>query len=228
MGVRCFGPHIAVRCWPPTWAAVHAFARQCVCDNVRMSVATVGPDVTPELGQIKQELLDARERARRLSEGLSDTLWGTAPAPGKWSIAECVTHLNITSERYVPIIDDAIREGREIGAKAARPPRRDFMGWLLARMLEPPYRMRMKTTAPFVPARIEPMTDVLERFDYLQGELLVRIDRAQGLPLERLHVVSPFNARVKYNLYSALKLIPVHQRRHLWQAEQVRAALQNA
>jgi hypothetical protein len=228
MGVRCFGPHIAVRCWPPTWAAVHAFARQCVCDNVRMNVATVGPDVAPELGQIKQELLDARERARRLSEGLSDTLWGTAPAPGKWSIAECVTHLNITSERYVPIIDDAIREGREIGAKAARPPRRDFMGWLLARMLEPPYRMRMKTTAPFVPARIEPMTDVLERFDYLQGELLVRIDRAQGLPLERLHVVSPFNARVKYNLYSALKLIPVHQRRHLWQAEQVRAALQNA
>jgi len=72
------------------------------------------------------------------------------------------------------------------------------------------------------------MADVLERFDYLQGELLVRIDRAQGLPLERLRVVSPFNARVKYNLYSALKLIPVHQRRHLWQAEQVRAALQNA
>jgi len=47
-----------------------------------MSVATVGPDVTPELGQIKQELLDARERARRLSEGLSDIVWGTAPAPG--------------------------------------------------------------------------------------------------------------------------------------------------
>ncbi len=193
-----------------------------------MSVATVGSDVAPELGQIKQELLDARERARRLSEGLSDTLWATAPAPGKWSIAECVTHLNITSERYVPIIDDAIREGREMGTKAAPPLRRDFMGWLLARMLEPPYRMRMRTTAPFVPTRIEPMADVLERFDYLQGELLVRIDRAQGLPLERLQVVSPFNARVKYNLYSALKLIPVHQRRHLWQAEQVRAALQNA
>jgi DinB superfamily len=190
-----------------------------------MSVATVGTEVSPELGQVKQELLDARERARHLSEGLSDTLWATSPGPAQWSIAECVTHLNITSERYIPIIDDAIREGRQSGVKQTSPPRRDFMGWLLARMLEPPYRLRMKTTAPFVPARIENMGDVLERFDYLQGELLVRIDRAQGLALERLRVVSPFNAKVKYNLYSALKLIPVHQRRHLWQAERTRSAL---
>ena len=190
-----------------------------------MSVATVGPEVSPELAHVKQELLDARERARRLSEGLSETLWGTTPGPGRWSIAECVIHLNITSERFIPIVDDAIRDGRERGVWANASPRRDFMGWLLAKTLEPPYRLRLRTTAPFVPARIEPMSDVLERFDYLQGELLVRIDRAQGLSLERLRVVSPFNAKVKYNLYSALRLIPVHQRRHLWQAERVRAQL---
>ena len=33
-----------------------------------MSVATIGLDVSPELGQVKQELLDARERARRRIE----------------------------------------------------------------------------------------------------------------------------------------------------------------
>jgi DinB superfamily len=192
-----------------------------------MSVATVGPEVSAELGQVKQELLDARERARRLSEGLTETLWSISPGPGRWSIAECAIHLNITSERFIPIIDDAIREGREMGIRLTTPPRRDLIGWLLAKWLEPPYRLRSKTTAPFVPARIEPMTDVLERFDYLQGELLVRIDRAQGLPLERLRVVSPFNGKVKYNLYSAFRLIPVHQRRHLWQAEQIRASLPN-
>jgi DinB superfamily len=190
-----------------------------------MSVATIGPEISAELGQVKQELLDARERARRLSEGLSETLWSAAPGPGRWSIAECVIHLNITSERFIPIIDDAIREGREMGVRSTTPPRRDLLGWLLAKWLEPPYRLGSKTTAPFVPARIEPMADVLERFDYLQGELLVRIDRAQGLPLERLRVVSPFNGKVKYNLYSAFRLMPVHQRRHLWQAEQVRASV---
>lgn len=190
-----------------------------------MSVATVGPELSAELGHVKQELLDARERARRLSEGLAEAAWATSPGPGRWSIAECLTHLNITSERFIPIIDDAIREGREMSVRSTAPPRRDLLGWLLAKWLEPPYRIRSKTTAPFVPARIEPMADVLERFDYLQGELLVRIDRAQGLPLERLRVASPFNSKVKYNLYSALRLLPVHQRRHLWQAEQIRASL---
>ena len=66
---------------------------------------------------------------------------------------------------------------------------------------------------------------MLERFDYLQGELLVRLDRANGLALDRLFVISPFNARFNYNLYSAFRLLPVHQRRHLWQAERVRATL---
>ena len=84
-----------------------------------MTVATT--DVSSELGQIKQELLDTRERARHLSEGLSDAHWTASPAPGQWSIGECLTHLNITTELFIPIIDDAIREGRK---KISRRPRR--------------------------------------------------------------------------------------------------------
>jgi hypothetical protein len=190
-----------------------------------MTVATTAAEVSPDLGLIKQELLETRERARRLSEGLSDPLWAASPGPGQWSILQCLIHLNITSERFIPIIDDAIREGRAKNLQATAAPNRDLMGWLLCWILEPPYRMKTKTSPPFVPERIESMRDVLERFDYLQGELLVRLDRASGLALDRLRVASPFNARFKYNLYSAFRLLPVHQRRHLWQAEQVRAAL---
>jgi hypothetical protein len=35
---------------------------------------------------------------------------------------------------------------------------------------------------------------------------------------------SPFNTRVKYNVFSALSVLPRHQHRHLWQAEQTLAA----
>jgi hypothetical protein len=91
-------------------------------------------------------------------------------------------------------------------------------------MFEPPVRVRMKTPAPFVPPRVDPIPDVLERFDYLQGELLQRLDRGNGLALDRQKVTSPFNVRVKYNLYSTFRIITAHQRRHLWQAERVHAA----
>ena len=92
-------------------------------------------------------------------------------------------------------------------------------------MFEPPVRVRVKTPAPFAPPRVDPMPDVLERFDYLQGELLQRLDRGNGLALDRQKVTSPFNARVKYNLFSTFRIITAHQRRHLWQAERVRASL---
>ena len=43
--------------------------------------------------------------------------------------------------------------------------------------------------------------------------------QADGLPLDRILVESPFDARVRYNLYSALVMLPRHQHRHLDQAE---------
>ena len=33
-------------------------------------------------------------------------------------------------------------------------------------------------------------------------------------------VISPFDKRVKYNMYSAFRILIAHERRHLWQAEQ--------
>lgn len=181
--------------------------------------------LAPQLARIKQELLDARERARRVTKGLTEEQWGRRPSGGSWSIAECLVHLNLTSERAIPIIDEAIATGRERKIEGTGPFRRGLIGWALLRFLEPPYRMKVRTSEPFVPARVEPMAETLERFDYLQLELQGRVDRAAGLDLNRLRVTSPFAEQVKYNLYVFLAVLPVHQRRHLWQAEQVRAAI---
>jgi hypothetical protein len=190
---------------------------------VTVAVRTI--DLQPELVRLKQELLDARERARRLTEGLPPSAWGTQPAPGAWSIAECLMHLNITSERYVPLLDEGIRALRARGLLADGSLRRDLVGFALSWAMEPPVRARLKTLPPFRPAQIDPMHDVLERFDYLQGELLVRLERSAGLAIDRQRVVSAFNSRIRYNMYSAFCVLTAHQRRHLWQAERVRAAV---
>ena len=191
-----------------------------------MTVTTVRTiDLQPELVRLKQELLDARERARKVAEGLRPDHWGAPPPAGGWSIAECLMHLNITSERYVPLLDEALRSLRTRGLLADGPLRRDFIGYLLSRFLEPPVRLRVATAPPFRPGQIDPLHEVLERFDYLQGELLVRLERGAGLALDRQPVVSAFNVRLRYNLYAAFCVLTAHQRRHLWQAERVRAVV---
>jgi hypothetical protein len=125
----------------------------------------------------------------------------------------------------VPLLDEALRSLKTRGLLADGTLRRDFVGYVLSWFLEPPVRLRLTTTPTFKPAQIDPLHDVLERFDYLQGELLVRLERGAGLALDRQRLVSPFNTRVRYNLYSAFCVLTAHQRRHLSQAERVRAAI---
>lgn len=81
--------------------------------------------------------------------------------------------------------------------------------------------MPLKTTEPFVPARGELKDSVLSEFRALQDQLIGCLGRAERLDLCGLRIISPFDARIKYNLYSFLRLIPAHQRQHLRQAEQV-------
>ncbi len=45
------------------------------------------------------------------------------------------------------------------------------------------------------------------------------IQEREGLALDQYLIASPFAKNMRYNLYSALVLIAVHERRHLWQAE---------
>ena len=58
------------------------------------------------------------------------------------------------------------------------------------------------------------------------GGRQIRVDlpAANGLALEKIRVVSAFDSRVKYNLFATFAILAAHQRRHLWQAERVRAA----
>jgi hypothetical protein len=178
-----------------------------------------------QLALVKEELLHARERARAVCKGLSAVTWALRPSADAWAIGECLTHLNITSEKFIPLIDDAIRDGRARKVEGNGPYSKGVIGWALQRFLEPPYKIKTNTPPAFIPVHVDPMSETLERFDYLQQEVQVRIDRSAGLAVDRLRIVSPFEARMKYNLYAAFSLIAAHQRRHLWQAEQVKKQL---
>ena len=63
----------------------------------------------------------------------------------------------------------------------------------------------------------EPLT-LTDRFVATNDRLARLIDRATGLATGTVTLTSPFNAKVTYNLYAAMRILLVHARRHLWQA----------
>jgi hypothetical protein len=196
------------------WTALYS-ATMNAMTNHRQAMSSF-----PQLQALEAELDEATARAHRLVEGLGANGWTERPAPERWSPGEQIVHLNLASRAYLPLLRDAVARGREQGLVGEGPYRRDFLGWLLGRMTEPPVRLRVKTTAQFIPqAALPPPAEVMRDFDALQEEVKAVLREARGLALDRIKVHSPFDPRLRYNVYSALRLIPAHQRHHLWLAE---------
>lgn len=182
----------------------------------------------PQLQSIKDEYLSARDRLRRLASDLPDPLWTERPEPERWSAAECVAHLNVTSRTFLPVLRRGLAEAEQLGEAPPEHYRRDPAGWFLWKVMGPPVRIRVKTPAPFVPESTADRAEILRDFEQLQEEQIAVLEEADGLPLSRVKVPSPFSPRVKYNLFTCLSILPPHQHRHLWQAERAVEALRSA
>jgi hypothetical protein len=175
--------------------------------------------LSPKLAAIRTELDAATATMHRIVDPLDDDAWRHQPAPGRWSAADCVEHLNMSSRALIPRLRESFCDARERGW--TRPSARlDFFGWFLTRSLEPPPRARFKTNEPFQPTQAGSREEASREFDALQGEIAVLLSDANELSLTRVRITSPFNARIRYNAYSALRITLAHQRRHLWQAAQ--------
>lgn len=173
----------------------------------------------PQLQALVDDFGSARERLHRLQATVPADQWARRPAEGSWSMAECVAHLNLTSQAYVGPLREALARGRAADGAAPAHFRRDPLGWLVWRAVRPEARMKVKTSASFVPTADASAAEIAAEFDRLQDEQIALVRQADGLPLNKLKIVSPFGPGFKYNVYSAFTILPAHQHRHLQQAE---------
>lgn len=169
------------------------------------------------LEAVEKELNEATRRAWTLVQSTDGRLFTVRPKPMSWSAAECLAHLSISSEMFLPVLRKAIDGAR--ARKTKRKPKMDVIGRVMAWFLEPPIRRRMATAAPFVPKSTRARNEAFGEFVTLQEKLIDLLRDAREVDFGT-KVVSPFDRRVRYNLYSAFRIIAAHERRHLWQAEQ--------
>lgn len=184
----------------------------------------------PQLEAIVAAFDSAGTRLHRLADQLPDARWNSRPGPDRWSAAECVGHLNLTSRAYIPLLRRALESAAAKSKSARHRYRRDFLGWLFSSMVGPMPRigktrlLKVKTTPDFVPPAMIKRSDAVAEFDRLQSELVAIAREADGFPLEEMMIVSPFGGKIRYNFYAALRILPRHQERHLGQAEEAATA----
>ena len=172
---------------------------------------------------LEQQLDRILEEARAVLDGLTPDRVNWRPAPDRWSVGECISHLNVGIRAVLPALDRAIATARERGIAGAGTGRYGWFANWMVRSQEPPVTRRMKTFPVFQPvlARHDAaalMTD----FRAARAELRERLGRAEGIDWGRAKVVSPASRffRLPFGAYVAFLL--AHDRRHLWQAREVR------
>jgi hypothetical protein len=165
-----------------------------------------------------------KSEGQAVTAGLSDSQFNWRPAKDRWSIAECLQHLNVSVSHSLGAFDRAIAEGRSKGRTASGPFRYGlFSRWMIASM-EPPPKFRMGTFPIFAlpPGATYGLAEVLAEFRAVRDRLAERVLQADGLDLKRQKAISPVNRLLRRPLGAYFAFVIAHERRHLWQARQVR------
>lgn len=178
-----------------------------------------------QLAAIVGDLQGVEQRLRLLQGSLPRGVWCQPPAAGRWSPADCVAHLNLTSNTVLPLIREGLRDAADRGQRSAPRYRRDVVGWFVWKLIAPSSGLRTRTIKAWVPAAGESPETVMDDFARLQSEMIACVREADRLPIDRVKLRSPFDARLTCNLYAALTLIPRHQQRHVLQAERAAAGV---
>ena len=183
--------------------------------QVRSTLARIAAE---QLEAVQNEVESATQKAKSLIAGRSEIDLTTRLEPASWSVAECLDHLTQTTNAFVPAITSAIVTAPQLTMN--RPLKTGALTKLLIQNLEPPYRLRFNVLAPLVP-RQQDFYLAWSAFEDSQAQLKKTMQSASGLAIDEVSIESPVYARLSYNVYGALRMLTAHERRHLWQIEQI-------
>jgi hypothetical protein len=178
--------------------------------------------VTPELEIYLEEIRYVRQDVAALVANLTDAQFIWRPAPDRWSIGECFEHLNLTAAAFLPAIDAATADARARNLRSDGPFVYPLLDRLFVASNEPPPRRRVRTFKPYRPAPQLTRDAVMGTFSDWQERLAERIRAADGVDLRRARRRSPILPLVRWSLGTMFAGVLAHERRHIWQARQVR------
>jgi hypothetical protein len=169
--------------------------------------------------QLIDELDTSDRRAIDLARGLSPEQLNWKPAEGVWSVGQCLQHLYVTNEVYVPAIAKAL-DGRPPSPVQGITP--GWLGrWFIRTYIEPsPRSKRARAPRKIAPAQ-QIDSSVLELFLRSNDVARALVRRAGAYDVNRIRFRNPLIPLLRFTVGTGLEILWRHQRRHLLQAERI-------
>jgi DinB superfamily len=177
--------------------------------------------VLPELQQHLQVFEQVAGQANQLTAGLSEAQFNWRPAPEQWSVEECLAHLTMVGQWQVQAIETAVDQGKARGLTATGPFEYPAVERYILRETAPPVRHKLPAPRRFQPLHGQPITGVLPTFLHVQSQFIRQLERADGLDLRRVKVVTTISRFLKFSLGMMFAQAAAHEQRHMEQARRV-------
>ena len=161
----------------------------------------------------------------QLALALPEAQFHAPPRTGGWSVGHCIEHLVLTGHAFVSKWDFALKgavanNGRGTWTSPYRWWQRRMLG-----LMEPPYKVRIKAKQSLVPFSRPSKEETIRRFLSMHRDFARAVDATRGLDARGTRVQSPFVSWIWYELGFSFDFALAHERRHLWQAWEVRRRL---
>ncbi|UOQ78310.1 DinB family protein [Hymenobacter sp. 5516J-16] len=177
---------------------------------------------TDFLDSLAAELQRVRDITNRRFRPLTDDQLNRGPGPGKWSVGQCLEHLNIVGGLYLPVMSRKIKAAKERGSKPAELVVHGFFGQKMTEAMRVPATEKtMKTPQQYAPSGSRLPRTVLEVFSRQLDELDSLIEQTRDINANAVRIPNPIIPLLLPRLTDALELLVEHMKRHILQAERV-------
>lgn len=180
---------------------------------------------------VLEEVAKLTVRAEALVEGHTPDQLMWRPAPGAWSIAQCLDHMTVSLRLYLPPFEKALAAS---GPRGDGPFRTGFFARQWIQLLRPegpklwtPFSMRPRSHERSGAECRSPLDAerVLDEFREVRDRFADLVRSSEGLDLARIRMRSPVLPFLRFHVAAWFATCVQHDRRHMAQAERVAARL---
>lgn len=184
--------------------------------------------IPPDVSSLHEAFAANGHDARRLIDGLSEAEGTWRSEPGSWSIAECLDHLAVGNRVYVAAMAPIAAAARASGRQRRAPVKPGLFGGWFVRSLEPPVTRKLRAPRKIVPRPSPPLADAATAFFASHEQVVEFLRNYADIDLAGTRFPNPFIRGLRFSLATGIHVLAAHERRHLWQAWNVRRAQGNA
>jgi hypothetical protein len=174
----------------------------------------------PELQGLLDQIDACEADAARIVADMDDAAVNWSPPSDGWSVAQCLRHLTLMNEFYLRGWPEALAAAGRGPFQGLRP---TPVGRWFARSMEPPVKMKGKAIKAVMPAQRVARETLVADYQRSHDTYRHLVRGSAAVDVNRIVRPNAIVKQVRMRLSTVLLVIPAHDRRHLWQAANVKA-----